>query len=238
MDYRFLAFDLETAKAQPPHRSDWMKQRPLGICCAATYCDGAKAPRLWYGSKRRKSPAQQMSVSECQALVHFLSRKVQSGFTIVTWNGVGFDFDILAEESGLYDHCKTLALGHVDMLFHVICQLGFGFSLNAAAMGMRLTRSSKKREGALIPQLWSDGEYLDVFRHVTVDVKTTLVLAQKCGELGYIRWITRWGTGRIMQLPNGWQSASTAREGAKPILSFGNGQWARERITAWMRVGK
>lgn len=238
MDYRFLAFDLETAKVQPPHRCDWMLQRPLGICCAATYCDSAKAPKLWFGSKRRKTPAQQMSVSECRSLVHFLSQKVQEGFTIVTWNGVGFDFDILAEESGLHGECKTLALGHVDMMFHVICQLGFGFSLNAAAIGMRITRKTRKREGALIPLLWADGKCLDVFRHVTLDAKTTLALAKKCRERGYIRWITRWGTGRIMQLPNGWQSASDARELGEPTLSFGNGQWARERITAWMRMDK
>ena len=30
----------------------------------------------------------------------------------------------LAEESGMVDECRHLALGHVDMMFHVFCELG------------------------------------------------------------------------------------------------------------------
>ena len=78
-----------------------------------------------------------MTVAEARALVKYLSKQVTAGYTILTWNGIRFDFDILAEESGMHAKCKLLALGHVDMMFHVLCQLGFGVSLNAAARGMR-----------------------------------------------------------------------------------------------------
>src|SRR5262245_5516537 len=129
MDCKFLAFDIETAKVQPPHFREWKQLRPLGISCAATYCDGASAPVLWYGQQRRTRPALQMSTVEARNLVNYLRKHVTMGFTIVTWNGIGFDFDILAEESGLYEQCKSLALGHVDMMFHMLCYLGFGISL-------------------------------------------------------------------------------------------------------------
>jgi hypothetical protein len=233
--YRFLAFDLETAKVQSPHLRDWKERRPLGISCAATYCDEATAPVLWYGRKPKKCPAPQMTAGEATALVNYLGQRVRKGYTIVTWNGIGFDFDILAEESGLHKQCKSLALGHVDMMFHVLCQLGFGVSLNSAARGMHLTKSCQKRQGSLIPRLWADGIYDDVFRHVARDVRTTFALATTCSQRGYLRWITRWGTGRMLRLPGGWRIACAAQDLPKPIQFRDSERWSRDNLTAWMR---
>jgi RNase_H superfamily len=234
-DRKYLAFDLETAKVQSPYLRDWKLRRPLGICCAATYCGGSKQPILWYGGKRKKCPAARMAVVEAKDLVDYLSRQVTCGYTIVTWNGIGFDFDILAEESGMHDECNSLAIGHVDMMFHVLCQLGFGVSLNAAARGMRLTRKCEKRPGSLVPKHWADGEYDKVFNHVAQDVRVTLELATTCNQCSYVRWITRFGTGRMMRLPNGWQKVGDAQKLPEPIQSQERGQWSRNSLTAWMR---
>ena len=87
-----------------------------------------------------------MSQQEAVKLVEYLATQVRHGYTIVTWNGVGFDFDILAEESGMLDECRRLARDHVDMMFHVVCQLGFGVSLDSAARGMGM---SGKRDGTV-----------------------------------------------------------------------------------------
>ena len=40
---------------------------------------------------------------------------------------------MLAEESGSGDPCRELALGHVDMMFHIFCEKGFPVSLEKAA---------------------------------------------------------------------------------------------------------
>ena len=40
-----------------------------------------------------------MSREEAAALVHYLEDRTKEGYTLLTWNGLGFDFDILAEES-------------------------------------------------------------------------------------------------------------------------------------------
>ena len=135
MNRKYLSFDLEIAKVQPPDEKNWKEDRPLGISCAATLRCDADVPLLWYGMTRMNRPARRMSRDEARKLVKYLSRMVSSGYTLLTWNGVGFDFDILAEESGLLDECKRLALGHVDMMFHVLCQRGFGVSLISAATG-------------------------------------------------------------------------------------------------------
>jgi len=235
MDCKFLAFDLETAKVQPRHIRDWKQHRPLGISCAATYCDESNAPVLWYGQNRRTRPAPQMTAVEARLLVKYLTQHVTMGYTIVTWNGIGFDFDILAEESGMYGQCKSLALGHVDMMFHMLCYLGFGVSLNAAARGMRLTRSCATRTGSRIPRLWAKGKFEEVFSHVAHDVRTTIALATTCCERGYVRWITRWGTGRMLRLPNGWQTVGNAQAVPEPVQFRDNVRWSRNRLTAWLR---
>jgi hypothetical protein len=53
---------------------------------------------------------------EAAELVQYLSAQVEHGYTLLTWNGVGFDLDVLAEESGLLETCRTLALAHVDTM--------------------------------------------------------------------------------------------------------------------------
>ena len=66
---------------------------------------------------------------------------------------LGFDFDILAEESGMLDDCRRLARDHVDMMFHVVCQLGFGVSLDSAARGMAFigkARGTVRRGGSQV----------------------------------------------------------------------------------------
>jgi hypothetical protein len=234
MDHKYLAFDLETAKVSV-HPREWISDRPLGISCAATFSEGDKEPVLWYGRERQQEPAAQMTVSDARALVKFLDNRATAGYSIVTWNGIGFDFDVLAEESGMRSRCKSLALDHVDMMFHLLCQLGFGVSLNSAAQGMRLTRSSKRRTGSVIPKLWAAERYDDVFRHVGRDVRITLALATTCCERGFVRWITRWGTGRMVRLPNGWLKARAAQLLPDPPRVQSQGQWSRDRLTAWMR---
>ena len=39
----------------------------------------------------------------------YLRKHVRLGYTIVIWNGIGFDFDILAEESEMPEECKAIA---------------------------------------------------------------------------------------------------------------------------------
>ena len=108
-------------------------------------CDSGTA------GKTANSPADRMGRQEAAELVQYLATQVENGYTIATWNGLGFDFDILAEESGMLVECRMLAIGHVDMIFHVLCELGYGVGLDAAAKGMRLAGKSKGMSGELAP---------------------------------------------------------------------------------------
>jgi len=56
---------------------------------------------------------------EAATLVRYLEDQVAHGYGVLTWNGLGFDFVVLAEESGMLQECRALALSHVDMMSHV-----------------------------------------------------------------------------------------------------------------------
>jgi len=58
---------------------------------------------------------------DCLSVLDYLSRMVDKGYTLLTWNGLAFDFDVLSEESGDFDRCRDLALNHVDMMFQMPC---------------------------------------------------------------------------------------------------------------------
>jgi hypothetical protein len=230
---RYLAFDIETATACE-NGSDWRSCRPLGISCAATLLADSDQPRLWHGGDDRTRPADRMSREEAVGLVDYLAAQVAQGYTLVTWNGVGFDFDVLAEESGMREECKRLALAHVDLMFHVLCRLGHGVSLDAAARGMGVVGKPEGMNGRLAPALWAEGKREEVLQYVAQDVRTTLELARACEGCGELRWVARSGRLRTMLLPEGWLAVEEARLLPVPDTSWMDEPWPRERFTGWM----
>jgi hypothetical protein len=117
---KYFAFDIEIAKPLPEGIEDWKSTRPLGISCAATL-SGDGTTTTFHGKTPTGEIADQMDQAETTRLVEHLVTAVDSGYTILTWNGLGFDFDILAEESGKQQKCNELALDHIDMMFHIFC---------------------------------------------------------------------------------------------------------------------
>ena len=234
MGRKYLAFDIETAKVQPANSYDWQSYRPLGISCAATFLSGADEPLLWHGGAYQKRPAKRMNRQEVQGLVNYLEEQVECGYTIVTWNGLGFDFDILAEESGMLEKCRNLAIDHVDMMFHALCQLGHGISLDSAAKGMDLVGKNEDLTGILAPQFWAEGKRKEVLEYVAHDVEITLELAEICGARGLLRWVTRSGAGRKLALSNGWLPVCLAEKLPRTGTSWMWPHWSRARFTAWL----
>ena len=225
MDRKYLAFDIETA-APVPEDHDWKSCRPLGIACAATLSADSNNLVVWHGNDK-------MSQQEVKRLVAYLTRKVDNGYTILTWNGLGFDFDILAEESGLLSPCRSLAFHHVDMMFHILCKQGFGVSLDAAAKGMGL--AGKTMNGADAPKMWAEGKRHEVLEYVAQDARTTIEVATACEALGKFRWIAKSGNLRTMRLPCGWLTVDEADKLPMPCTAWMTDPWPREKFTDWMR---
>lgn len=234
MPRKYLAFDLETAKILPEDfGGDLMAHRPLGIACAATWATGVGNARLFYSQEPEGSPSPKMHREDLSALVDDLLEQIDAGYTLVTWNGLGFDFDILAEESGRLDDCRRLAREHVDMMFHIFCQKGFPVGLNAAAQAIGLAKP-KGVDGAVAPELWRDGEYETVLDYVARDCELTLALAEQSEAAQHFRWITRRGTTSRLRLDGLWLTVAEALQLPEPDTSWMDDPWSRSKFTAWL----
>jgi hypothetical protein len=234
MEPRYLAFDIETAKDIPGEDFIWRPHRPLGIACAATLASDTDQTVLWHGKTPDGSPAAQMSREDAQELVHYLVQMASEGYTILTWNGLGFDFDILAEESSNPAACKECALGHVDMMFHAFCSLGYPIGLEKAAQGMGLPGKPAGMSGDKAPRLWAQGQFKTVLEYVAQDVRVALQIAQAGEQRHSLQWTTRKGTRSSMPLKNGWLSVEKALRLPAPDTSWMSAPIPRSDFTAWL----
>ena len=230
---KYCSFDIEIAKEIPDGMDDWKAFRPLGISCAATQQAGEQ-PKLWYGRTGTGEIADQMSQEEAHQLVLYLYACTREGFTLLTWNGLGFDFDILAEESQLYPECQELALNHVDMMFHLFCSRGFPLGLDRAAKGMGVPGKPFGMSGELAPRYWKEGKRQEVLEYVAQDARTTLLVAQASERAGALRWISNTGKPQTLPLPHGWLTARQALALPIPDNSWMKRPWRREKFTAWL----
>ncbi len=232
---RYLAFDIETAKLLPPDVSELHAHRPLGIACAAAFALDSGEVSTWHGVTAAGSPAPQLSREEAAALVADLQRHVDDGYTLVTWNGLSFDFDILAEESGAREACAALAVAHVDMMFHVVCTKGHFLGLQTAASGMGLDGKLSGVSGADAPQLWADGEFEKVLAYCVQDVRATAELAAAGDQARELRWKSKRGKSASLALPDGWATVTAALQIPEPDTSWMSNPPQRDGFLGWTR---
>ena len=227
---KYLAFDLEISNPIPDGAVDIKHFRPLGISCAATLTSSNEL-KLWYGENEQTGIANRTPVEKLNALVAYMLERESEGYKIVTWNGLGFDFDILFEETGGNADCKNLACRHYDMMFHIFCEKGYPLSLDKAARGMKLAGKTEGMDGSLVPQLWKDGQFTKVLEYLTQDVQTTLDLASACETRHRLEWFSNTGRLQHLALPKGWLSVNEALNLPEPDTSWMSDPWTRSKFT-------
>jgi len=233
VSHKYLAFDIETAKVLPDDFGDLHDHRPLGITCMATWCSDESSAMIFYSKKEDGSPATQMISADLIAFIEYLKLKSLSGYTIITHNGLGFDFDILGEESGRVDDCRALAVSHVDMMFHFFCGKGFPIGLNAAAQALGISKPVNV-DGSNAAKLWIEGDYQTVLNYVAQDCKLTLAIAETSERSGKISWLTGRGSISYFELPNGWLTVKEALTLPLPDNSWMENPWPRAKFTNWL----
>jgi hypothetical protein len=234
MARKYLAFDIETAADIPGPDFNWRPHRPIGITCAALTGGDAEVPIVWHGKDAAGGPAPRMTRDEVREIVRVLVAKVAEGYTIVTWNGLGFDFDVLAEESGSADSCRELALGHVDMMFHVFCEKGFPVSLEKAALAMGIAGKLGGLSGWQAPKLWAAGDHQKVLDYVAQDVRVAWQLAQAAETKQAFSWKTQKGTVSSFPLKRGWLAVRDAMQLAEPDTSWMSNPIPRAQFIGWL----
>lgn len=233
---RYVAFDIETSKVLPETVTDLMDHRPLGIACVAAVISGQEDAVVWHGANG-DGPAGQMTQEEVCSLVKQFSAWAEEGYTLLSWNGLGFDFNILADESGLAEECGRIALDHVDMMFHVVCELGFPVGLGKAAEGLGLPGKAGGISGSDAPLMWAQGRCKEVIEYNIQDSRLALAIALETERRGELLWITRRGTTGRMPLRHGWRPVSEALKTPEPDTSWMSDPPSREDFTAWIPPG-
>lgn len=211
---------------------DWKRFRPLGITCAAALSSDGRQ-WIWYGKGLNGEIAPRMTRNEVCQIVNTLTSLDGDGYKILTWNGLGFDFDILAEESQLPNACKTLALEHhVDMMFQFFCNKGYGLGLDAASKGMGLPGKPEGMDGAKAPELWPT-DPLRVMHYCMMDCKNTLDLALAVEAVGGLSWTARSGRPNSWRCDE-WLTTKACLDIPEPNTDWMTDPWPREKFTGWL----
>jgi hypothetical protein len=232
---RFAAFDLEIAKQTPTDAGDLMAYAPLGITCAAVATSNAPV-RFWHGES-------QLSRVEACHLVRDLQALVAAGYILITWNGCAFDFQVLAQESGMHAECGALALAHIDFMLIVTYTKGYRLGLEAALKGAGLAGKAKQvrlRSGEVVafsgmeaPARWAAGEREAVLAYLEQDVVQLLALGEVIAKKQCLRWTSGRGNPMSIQL----RTIPTVRECTRipvPDTSWMAAPPARAEFVAWI----
>lgn len=201
---KLIAFDIETANTDPNALKEGQQ---LGISCAALLVEGQDEPMFWHGPPGLPCGRRQL-VNLVETMLSF----VDDGYQIVTINGCGFDFRVLAEESGLVAECRWLAERHVDLMLIPLRRRGWPVGLEAFAVGSGVEGKLKTvrlkngdvisdMTGAKAPQLWADGEQSAVLAYLADDVRVTLDVARVARDSYVLRWVSRKGAPYMERVP-------------------------------------
>ena len=224
-----VLFDLETELIRGS--LDLARHVPA-ITIAATL-SGEGALDLWYERDAAGEATGALLGREgAQALVRALEDHARRGDTIVTWNGAGFDFRVLARASGMEEACVALSWDHVDVMFWLHCQKGFSVGLDRAA---RAAGSGKTPglSGADAPRLWNEGQYAAVMAYLEQDVRALQVVYEEAIRARGLRWRNARG---LLSIAEG--TLCTVREAyALPLPDTSwmrRAPWTREKFVGWM----
>lgn len=238
---KYLAFDLEIAKSIPEGTVDWRAYAPLGVSCAATWATGEPDVQLWYhgmGENKQGEPeAGGMSEAEANRLLNYLIEKQAEGFTLLTWNGVGFDIPVLEFETKRLDDCKRLAWESVDMMLHFHHLKGYPLGLETACRGMGVPGKLDGMHGDLAPLWWAESveKRRDVLLYVAQDVRATTNICLAVEGRGAIQWVSKTGRPQI-QLIREWKTVREADQIPLPDVSWMTAPMKREQMTGWLKT--
>jgi len=205
----FVTFDIEIAQEIPEGCKDYHVVAPLGITCAAKNMNGFGAVAYTPAVGADGNYRERMTREECVMMLEDLEFLKSEGFAIVTWNGLGFDFQVLAEECTLGLHGQErdeiwrrvgdLAWNSYDPGFQMVCEKGFMIGLQAAATGLGVQGKTEGMHGDLAPVMWKQGrEKQDlVISYVKQDVVATANVWKALTGASFLPWTAKSGRRNV-----------------------------------------
>lgn len=232
MQNKYLAVDLEISTPIPPSAKEWRDYRPFGVACVVTKGSDHTYPLLWT-SQLKGDFAQRMFENDLFNLRKYLQIMQSKGYILLSFNGCGFDFDVLNEECPS-DDWKHLALSHVDLFFHIFCVKGYSKGLDRIAQYYKMGKPEGVN-GAKAPQMWLDGQYHQVLDYCANDVQLTLDLAAHAEINGMLQWLSNKGDVDTVWFNDGLLTVEQALKLPEPDNAWmGDKAWSRSKFTGWM----
>jgi hypothetical protein len=118
------------------------------------------------------------------------------------------------------------------MMFHVLCAVGFGVSLDAAAHGLNIV--GKRMHGRDVPAMWARGNREEVIEYLKNDVMLTMRIAMECHKHRQFTWMTQAGRRRTLKLPSGWRTVQAVARMKHNHAQWDNREWSREQFIDWL----
>lgn len=211
---------------------------PLHIACVAVADDGPSGfGRVFCEEPMADGLRASMTKDSLKKVVDVLEGLDRDGYLIVTWNGLGFDWPVLAAGSQEWERCAALARRHVDPAFTMLCTLGYMISLQAASDGMGLPGKMEGIHGADVPKLWWTRQGMeDVLRYVVQDVTATIELYKAITKTGALAWRSKKGRAHAVQLikEGRFQLVTEAAQLPLPDTSWMSEPRYRKDYTWWL----
>ena len=242
----FVAFDVEIAKPVPDG-PDILVHKP-GIACAAIVREDEPRASILFDpsvSPEFFDPAMTMTREGALRILAALEETAGRGDTLVTWNGAGFDFRLLADETGRHADCARLVMASVDMMFQVLCERGHPLSLDAALKGAALPPKMDQVtlrggeavhiSGAEAPQYRQAGEHAAVAAYCAADAERTAALAAVCQKSRRLAWVSQKGRPNEIYLRTGWLTVEQCLSLPVPDTSWMTRPMRREDVLAWTK---
>ena len=232
---KYCAFDLEVSTEI---EGDWHKLRPLGISCAASFNEEGRRA-IWYehGDDMLK---ERIGQDLAKQMVYYLaSQQVLEHRPIITWNGMGFDWQVILDESQCPNIISRIAPNHIDIGFAMMCDKGYMCGLNKAAQGMKVGSKLEGVKGKDAPVLWKTSlqDQQRVLEYVQEDARITGLVYEAITQMGYLQWITSKGKLARWDIPkSGLPTVREAMGLPVPDISWMTdpSRWERDNYTKWM----
>jgi hypothetical protein len=196
----FLSYDIELYSELDTENINFAEMIPS---IAAT-CTSTKDLRFWYD-------VPYASRETAKNLVNFMMDEMKNGWFPFTWNGVSFDFNLLAQYSGMVEECAELALNGVDGMLLIVFNKGYFLGLDAALSGAGLQSKQHavklnngldfSMTGKDAPAMWRKGEYDAVKAYLKGDVFRPLELIEAIRKNNGIKWTSKTGKPNFQKTP-------------------------------------
>ena len=156
----------------------------------------------------------------------------EQGYAIVSWNGAGFDFRVLAELLPARKHeVVELCKKSYDPMFQILCLRGFMVGLGAVCKGFGLGEKKMHGQSALV---WPNNA-VQIIEYVKDDASKTGRVLLKILEHSGLRWVTKKGMWSFQAFYRGPLTVEECLAIPLPDTSWMDNPKSREDVLQWWK---